>query len=311
MPFSFYRSRTETFLIFLVPLLYANLGRLESNFKGLGKQPFENLMSTCRIIASPNVPHSSAKPLRHNTALLFCKPIACIVHSCKFQVTMKLEQQPPAVQQNAQKAALLQEFYDAKMDAEKNITTYNQHSAAYDDWANDGTWIAPKKLAEAVHDLSVAGQKILDFGAGTGLFGVQLKRLESTCLLDGADISRGMLERADINYGAKLYDTKHVGLLNQDYSLPSQSYDGVAAAGIIGTHVGFDEVLKLMPSVKEGGFLAYTIKKDVNESYALDHYQNGLPQGWTLEKTLEAGNLIPDHPDIFHQIVVFRRHKSA
>ena len=211
---------------------------------------------------------------------------------------------PP--QQNAEKAALLQEFYDAKMDVQKNVATYNQHSAAYDDWANDGTWIAPKKLAEAVHSLGVAGKKILDFGAGTGLLGVQLKRLEATCILDGADVSSGMLERADINYGAKLYETKHVGLLNQDYSLPEQSYDGVAAAGVIGTHVGFDEVLKLMPSVKVGGFISYTIKKDVNQTYVIDHYKD-LPQGWELDKIIQAGSLIPDHPNIFHEIVVLTR----
>lgn len=109
----------------------------------------------------------------------------------------------------------------------------------YDDWAEDyekahadmGGYLAPRRCAEALaRFVGDKTQPVLDIGCGTGLAGVELKKLGFTCI-DGTDISSGMLEQA--RKRNDLYRNLFLGDLNDPLPVSPQRIDQAVAAGVL------------------------------------------------------------------------------
>ena len=154
--------------------------------------------------------------------------------------------------------------YESAMDVEKNRSCYDTHAELFYEAVHcDGSWVGPRLLAEQValrlHNNSDGQSTILDFGAGTGLLGPALAQHNIAATIEAADLSKDMLDVAQ-KTSDDIYTNFHIGLLNENFTLKNNYYDAVVSSGVIGTHVGFGCVEEIMPSVKRGGFIAFTIE---------------------------------------------------
>lgn len=134
----------------------------------------------------------------------------------------------------------------------------------YDEWAEHynedvvgNGYLTPRRLAETLaRFVPGRGTPILDYGCGTGLSGQALADAGFTAI-DGADLSKGMLEQArETNVYRNL---QHV---DPDEALDAQlgDYRVVTAVGVISKGAAppfvYDDVLDL---IKPGAMLAFSL----------------------------------------------------
>ena len=206
------------------------------------------------------------------------------------------------------KASYLKLAYESAMDVQKSRNCYDTHAELYETVHSDGSWVGPRLLAEQVAlrlQDSDSQSAILDFGAGTGLLGRALAQNKIAATIEAADLSKDMLDIAQKTSDG-IYTNFHIGLLNEDFTLENNYYDAVVSSGVIGTHVGFECVEEIMPSVKKGGFIAFTILKEANESFFSGHYETMSPE-WKVEAKIETGPLNVDIPNVEHNIMILKR----
>ena len=207
------------------------------------------------------------------------------------------------------KASFLKLAYDSAMDVQKNRSCYDNNAELYETVHADGTWVGPRLLAQQVAlrlQDSESQSTILDFGAGTGLLGRALAQNKIAATIEATDLSKDMLDVAQ-QTSEGVYTNFHIGLLSKDFTLENGNYDAVVSSGVIGTHVGFECVEEIMPCVKKGGFIGFTIMKETNESVFSGHYET-MSSEWKVEATIETGPLNVDNPSVQHNIVILRRH---
>lgn len=145
--------------------------------------------------------------------------------------------------------------------------------ALYDDWArtydDDLTheshgYVGPVNAAKVIAENSVKeGQVVLDAGCGTGLSGVAVRDIVgSTTVIDGIDISNGMLEVAREK---GVYRNLKTADLSKKIEIEDAKYDVVVCVGTLtGGHVGPVPALKeFVRVVKSGGLVVTTVKESV------------------------------------------------
>jgi len=134
----------------------------------------------------------------------------------------------------------------------------------YDEWAKDydndvvgNGYLTPARVAEALtRFVPDRDTPIMDYGCGTGLSGLALKKAGFTTI-DGADLSAGMLERARATGAYR--KLQHV---DPDAALDRQlgDYTVFAAVGVISKGAApafvYDDVLGLMDT---GDLLAFSL----------------------------------------------------
>jgi len=142
-------------------------------------------------------------------------------------------------------------------------------SASQNDQDNDdvlGTVSQPNSVQIFHKHLSDKNQKIIDVGCGTGLVGLELKKLGYTNF-DGIDISKEMINIAK----DRGYQSLFLGNLNESLHLESNSYDAALCVGVFTHgHVGPSRLKELTRIVKSQGLLCFTVNEDVYESYGFD-----------------------------------------
>lgn len=117
--------------------------------------------------------------------------------------------------------------YKARTDAETR-KLYDAWSKSYDKAVQEEGYATPRRCAEALHATMADAQvPILDFGCGTGLSGLAL-RLAGFTVIDGVDLSAGMLEHAREK---NIY--RSLTQIGPDDPIPT-TYAAVAAIGVIG-----------------------------------------------------------------------------
>lgn len=105
---------------------------------------------------------------------------------------------------------------------------YDAWAATYEQSVQGEGYATPRRCAEALHTtLGDAQASVLDFGCGTGLSGIAL-RLAGFTVIDGIDLSPGMLDRAREK---EVYRT--LTAIGPDDPVPA-GYAAVAAIGVIG-----------------------------------------------------------------------------
>ncbi|OUZ11000.1 hypothetical protein BHE97_06095 [Aeromicrobium sp. PE09-221] len=141
----------------------------------------------------------------------------------------------------------------------------------YDDWAEEydhdtvgamgyvAPAIAAEKLAERIED----GVSVLDAGCGTGLVGEEVRRHRDV-VLDGIDLSPGMLERARAR---DVYRSLETADLTTRLSIDNDTYDAVVCVGTLtGGHVGPAVLAEFARITTPGGVIVVTVHSDVWES---------------------------------------------
>ncbi|MEL6204051.1 MAG: methyltransferase domain-containing protein [Pseudomonadota bacterium] len=149
----------------------------------------------------------------------------------------------------------LEDVYDR--DASKTVDAfYDEWSASYDKELVDNSYSTPQRLAEALTKLETpTDERLLDYGCGTGLSGQALVAQGFT-LLDGCDLSTGMLAEAEHKqiYG-RLWQAEEDPL----HPVSFGSYAIIVAAGVVSPGAAPAHLLhRLAAALDEGGRIAFS-----------------------------------------------------
>ncbi|WP_147105653.1 class I SAM-dependent methyltransferase [Tateyamaria sp. syn59] len=157
----------------------------------------------------------------------------------------------------------LDKAYRAR-DASSTRTLYDDWAASYDAEVAENGYATPLRCAEAlkahVDDLAAP---VLDFGCGTGLSGLALKRVGFE-VIDGVDLSSEMLEGAGTKGVYRKLDRIEAG-----GALPRTDYAAMAAIGVIGAGAAPIDVLHLlMRALPRSGKLVFSFNDHALEDPA-------------------------------------------
>ena len=150
----------------------------------------------------------------------------------------------------------------------KLLDIYQKWAALYDKDNDDelGTVSQPNSVQTFQRYVKDKSKYIIDVGCGTGLVGLQLKKLGYKNF-DGVDISQEMIDIA-FDRG---YESLFLGNLNETLPIKSNQYEAAICVGVFTHgHVGPSRLEELTRIVKPGGILCFTVNEDVYESYGFD-----------------------------------------
>ena len=167
---------------------------------------------------------------------------------------------------------------------EKLLDVYQKWASLYDKDNDDelGTVSQPKSVQIFQRYVKDKTKNIIDVGCGTGLVGLQLKKLGYKNF-DGIDISKEMIDIA-IDRG---YKSLFLGNLNESLPFESNKYEAAICVGVFTHgHVGPSRLKELARVVKPEGIICFTVNEDVYESYGFDDAIKSLEVG-SVWKVLE------------------------
>jgi len=157
---------------------------------------------------------------------------------------------------------------------EETLAHYDKWAESYETELADNGYATPTRLAAALWDhLKDPVIEILDYGCGTGLCGVELRRVGFS-VVDGVDPSPEMLSKA------RQHDA-YRDLSTLDISVPAPvkagRYPVIVACGVIGVGAAPPETLDLvMNALPKGGILAFSF----NDHAIADRAFEGRLNGW-------------------------------
>ena len=148
------------------------------------------------------------------------------------------------------------------------VGNINKTRKYYDDWSEnyDATlklwnYQAPKKSIKFLQEtININPQKILDLACGTGLFGIELKKIYPKSQIYGSDISNKSLK---ITSGKKIYKKLQIKNFEQlhHYKL---KFDLISLIGSMTYCKNFDKLFaNINKNIKEKGFVIFTHRTDL------------------------------------------------
>ncbi len=187
---------------------------------------------------------------------------------------------------------------------------YSQWAKTYDEDLNeDSDYVAPqwclKLLEKYVPSKDV---RLLDAGAGTGLFG-QLLQQRGYRNVVGIDVSEGMLEEARKK---NVYAKVHQKILGEPLGFLNDSFDAAISVGVFSPgqapSSAFDELIRI---IKLGGYIMFTLRPEFYEDkkfgFKPKQLELEVAGKWTLEeKTAKFQGLPKGEPDLFYNIWVYK-----
>lgn len=165
---------------------------------------------------------------------------------------------------------LLRRVYALDGDKEETRRVYAEWAEQYDRDTLDGMgYVAPGLVAKEMSGLVAKDAKVLDAGCGTGLAGVELKKLGFSNI-DGIDLSGEMLEVAR-EKGA--YDKLAEADMTVPLEIADDSYDAVISVGVFTSgHVKPKALDELARVTRKGGQIAVTVHEKVWEADGYPDY---------------------------------------
>jgi len=156
---------------------------------------------------------------------------------------------------------------------------YDDTANGYEKYIKDTGYALPVHLTNFIKDkISSKKLMVLDVGCGTGAVGELLSAMNPHFSIDGVDFSIEMIKIAgakkidpmslEPNAGKQIYRSLIKTDLKTDYGIISDCrYDLMVSTGVFTTgHLGFDDLINLLPCVKQGGDVIVTVKKNVYEN---------------------------------------------
>ena len=193
-------------------------------------------------------------------------------------------------------------------------TTNAELAERYDEWARDYdddltntfVWLSPRLGAEALAERAKPDALILDAGAGTGLVGVELRRLGYR-RIHALDLSEGMLREARAK---GCYTDFHRMALGERLDFDSDTFDAIISIGVftIG-HAPARSFVEMCRVTKPGGYVVFSLRPDTRVEMGFEERQGELSQrgAWSLVSVSEPFHALPKgEPDVLHQIWVYR-----
>lgn len=206
-------------------------------------------------------------------------------------------------------AEMIERLYNAKSPQEI-AEIYDQWSKDYDEGlTKDSGYVAPQWCFKLLEQYLPCQQvRLLDAGAGTGLFG-QLLWQHGYRNVVAIDVSEGMLEEAR-NKG--VYLELHQQVLGEPLDFPTDCFDAVCCVGVLapgqGSASAFDEMIRV---TKPGGYIIFTLRFEFYENpdfgYKPRQLELEAAGKWNLEeKTAKFQGLPKGDPDLFYNVWVYR-----
>ncbi|WP_085796345.1 class I SAM-dependent DNA methyltransferase [Falsiruegeria litorea] len=169
---------------------------------------------------------------------------------------------------------------------------YDKWAGSYDAEVDENGYVTPGRVAEALRaEVSDLNKPILDYGCGTGLSGLALRKVGFTTI-DGMDPSSDMLDGARAK-GAYRHLTGFDIL--DPAPVSAGSYDIITAIGVIGAGAAppetFDLLMNALPS---GGLLAFSFNDHALADPAFEGRLNDwLDMGAARLLSKEYGDHLP------------------
>lgn len=179
---------------------------------------------------------------------------------------------------------------------------YDDSAKGYEKYIKDTGYALPVHLANFVkNNIPLKQRLILDVGCGAGAVGELLSAINPYFIIEGVDFSIEMIKIAGDkkvdpmsvkpNAGKQIYRSLIKADLKTDYRIiPDCRYDLMVSAGVFTTgHLGFDDLMNLLPCVKEDGKVIVTVKKNVYEEDKFDKRLNtaicaGVVSGYEIQE---------------------------
>ncbi|ATF18505.1 class I SAM-dependent DNA methyltransferase [Phaeobacter gallaeciensis] len=149
----------------------------------------------------------------------------------------------------------LDKAYDLET-PEATLDHYNQWAASYDAEIADNGYATPGRIAAALAEVQPdMSEPVLDFGCGTGLSGLALRR-QGFEIVDGMDPSADMLDQAR---SKSAYRKLTAISVTDSAPIPRGIYRRITGCGVLGTGAAppevFDMILHALP---RGGLFAFS-----------------------------------------------------
>lgn len=145
------------------------------------------------------------------------------------------------------------------------LTGPEEVAKLYDEWATtydrdtvEGMgYVAPQIAARRLDELLDDGARVLDAGCGTGLVGAEVHARRPDVVVDGMDLSPGMLTLA----GERgVYRELSTADLTAPIDAPDAGYDAVVCAGTLTRgHLGPEPLAEMVRVVRPGGVVVATV----------------------------------------------------
>lgn len=155
---------------------------------------------------------------------------------------------------------------------------YDDTAHGYDKYIEETGYALPYRLLEFLSKRSQPTKMlILDVGCGSGILGELLSKNDLGLIIDGVDLSIAMLKIAGDKQidplshrpdaGKQIYRSLIKADLTTDYAIIAEGrYDMLLSTGVFTTgHLGFNDLMNLLPCLKSGGIVAITVKFNVYE----------------------------------------------
>jgi len=145
----------------------------------------------------------------------------------------------------------------------KDWTDNNKYNKDMIDW----NYTAPKETASVLkkHALN-KNYKILDAGCGTGLVGIELKKL-GYLNIEGVDFSQDMLDLVPQG----IYKNLQKVDLNSNLKIKDDTYDVIVCVGTFTFgHVKAHALDELIRITKNKGLICFTINEGIYKEYSFD-----------------------------------------
>jgi len=204
------------------------------------------------------------------------------------------------------KQSKVQWVYSSR-DNQELAERYDQWAEDYDDdLEQDFEWRGPQVTAELFARHVPKEVRILDAGAGTGLMGEILAKLGYHDLV-AMDLSEGMLAKA---HKKNVYRELYQMVMGEPLDFATGSFDAVVSVGVLTVaHAPASSLDELVRITRLGGYIIFTLRPDVYESYGFKEKQAALESDgkWKLVEVSEKFQPLPKgEPDVYHQVWVYQ-----
>ena len=157
-------------------------------------------------------------------------------------------------------------IHELSMDSKTNKTeVYNVWCQTYDYYVNTKNYTGPREIVETLSKMILpfchTKLRVLDFGCGTGLVGLEVQKQGLPIILEGIDISPGMIAKA---MEKNCYHNLQVRDILDDPFL--EKYHLIVSCGVfLEGHAPISLLGRLLEFVEIEGYLLFTIRTSYKE----------------------------------------------
>ena len=143
----------------------------------------------------------------------------------------------------------------------KTTKYYDDWSENYDETLKLWNYQAPKKSIKFLNEtITIKPKNVLDLACGTGLFGIELKKIYPKSNIYGSDISKKSLK---ISSDKKIYTNLQIKNFEELHHYKTK-FDLISLIGSMTYCKNFDKLFaNINKNIKEKGFVIFTHRTDL------------------------------------------------